>query len=150
MIIKQILVFGLPVIAGVALAIQPLLNARGAAPLGGPLWAAAASVLVGLIALCLTLAVTRAAVPDLARISEVPPFAWLAGLLGAFFVFVTIITVPQIGTASLVALVIAGQLIAALVLDHFGLLQERKPASPERLIGAVLLIVGMLLVVRRG
>ncbi|MEM1131829.1 MAG: DMT family transporter [Pseudomonadota bacterium] len=146
---KQAVFLILPILAGVGLALQPLLNTRVATPLGSPLWAAAISFVVGTLGLFLAILAARAAVPELGRFSDVPPVAWSAGLLGAFFVIVTILAVPQIGTASLIALVIAGQIIAAIALDHFGIMQVPKPASIERLLGGVILIIGAVLVVRQ-
>ncbi|MBC8155878.1 MAG: DMT family transporter, partial [Bacteroidetes bacterium] len=51
--------------------------------------------------------------------------------------------------ANLVSLSVAGQLMAALVMDHYGWLGfSLHPANGWRLLGAMLIMVGVLLVVR--
>jgi transporter family-2 protein len=72
------------------------------------------------------------------------------GFLGAFFVTMTIIVVPRLGTSSAMAAVITSQLITGLILDHFGFLGFRHiPFDAKRGIGMVLLLVGAGLVFRR-
>jgi transporter family-2 protein len=65
------------------------------------------------------------------------------------YVTTVIISVPKIGTANLVSLSVAGQLLAAVVLDHYGLLGfAHHAANGWRLIGLALIMGGVLLVVR--
>ncbi len=57
---------------------------------------------------------------------------------------------PRLGIASMLTLAIAGQMIAALIVDHYGALGlDRSPVTPGRIAGALLVIGGVLLV-RRG
>jgi bacterial/archaeal transporter family-2 protein len=57
---------------------------------------------------------------------------------------------PRIGALALVAFVLAGQLVMALLVDQFGILGfPRAPISATRLLGAALLVAGALLAVRR-
>jgi transporter family-2 protein len=72
------------------------------------------------------------------------------GLLGAFFVTLTIITVPRIGTVAVMAGVIAGQLATGVILDHYGMFGFKQvPMEPKRLLGIVLLSAGAALVLRK-
>jgi transporter family-2 protein len=71
-------------------------------------------------------------------------------LFGAVYVTVAILTVRTLGVSGLTAIVISGQLVAAVVIDRFGLLGiAKQPISVSRVVGLVLLIAGVLLVVRR-
>jgi transporter family-2 protein len=74
---------------------------------------------------------------------------WLGGLLGAFFVCASIVLTPRLGTATTVGLFLAGQVIASIIIDHFGLFGITvQPASLPRLLGALLIIVGVAVVQR--
>ena len=66
--------------------------------------------------------------------------AGLAALAGVVFA-------RSLGVATLFAAVIVGQLAAGLVIDHFGWFNVPvHKVSPERLLGAVLLVGGMALI----
>jgi transporter family-2 protein len=72
------------------------------------------------------------------------------GLLGAFFVTLTIVMVPRLGTAAVMAAVIAGQLTSGAILDHFGAFGLRQiPLTPVRALGVLLLSAGAALIIRR-
>lgn len=72
---------------------------------------------------------------------------WIGGCLGTIYVWSTIFATPKIGAALALALTIAGQMIAALFLDHFSVLGLTKyPATPERIAGVVLVVLGVSLV----
>jgi transporter family-2 protein len=139
----------LAVIAGILVSIQAPTNAILAKASGSPVVAAFISFLVGTVALGAMVAASsgRLLAPEL---RGVPWYAWVGGLYGAFFVVIAAFAAPRIGVGSLVTAAIAGQLLAALVLDHFGLLGlPRQLVTLERVAGVVLVLVGAALV-RRG
>ena len=71
------------------------------------------------------------------------------GLMGAVYMITVIVSVQKIGTANLVSLSVAGQLTAAIVLDHYGLLNFAvHPANGWRMLGVGLIVAGVLLVVK--
>lgn len=91
----------------------------------------------------------RVPLPALDTIRQVSWWKWTGGIIGAIYVTTVIISVPRIGTANLVSLSVAGQLLAAVVLDHYGLLGfAQHPANAWRLLGLALIVGGVLLVVR--
>lgn len=131
---------------GALLPLQALINARLGQLTLGPLFASLASFAVGTLALLLLwLASPR---PAGASWTLPPWWAWTGGLVGAAFVFAATVLVPRLGAASLICLVVAGQLAGSLVLDHFGVLHARQPIDVLKLLGMVLVAAGMLLVVR--
>src|SRR5215469_2730639 len=76
-------------------------------------------------------------------------WTWLGGLLGAYYVIWTVIAGPRLGAATLLALVVLGQLSCSLLVDHFGWLGfPLHPLSVTRLAGAALLFGGVLLITR--
>jgi bacterial/archaeal transporter family-2 protein len=144
---SNLLMMALMVAGGVAVAMQPSINAR-LAEKTGYLQAATLSFAVGtLVLLVLSLASHQG---SLRRASEADWWQFSGGLFGAFFVTMTIIGVPRIGTTAVLALTIVSQLIAGMVLDHFGLFGMRGiPLDFKRALGVILLLAGVVLICRR-
>lgn len=135
--------------AGAAVAVQVGVNSRLGRELGHPVLAGLFSFLVGTAGLLVYLAVARPPLPGAAALGRIPPWAWTGGLLGAFYVVVAILAPPRLGIAVTLGLVVAGQMGMSLVLDHFGWLGvERQPFSLGRLLGAVLIAAGVVMVRR--
>lgn len=147
----QVVLYALAFAAGLVLTVQVGVNSTLRTSLGSPVMAALTSFVVGLVGLALFLVLTRASLPTKAALSAVPLWAWAGGLLGAFYVASTIIVGPRLGAAALLALSVLGQLLASLVVDHYGWLGfPQHSISIARLLGAVLLFAGVLLIVRVG
>jgi transporter family-2 protein len=137
----------LTALAGVGLAFQAIINARLSAALGNPIWATVVQVFVGLVLLFAVVAVARQPLPTLAGASRLPWWIWTGGMLGAAYVLTVIVSTRPLGVALMVASVIVGQTLAALLIDHygwFGLAVHRL--SPLRALGVVLLLAGVLLI----
>jgi len=135
-------------VGGGLIALQAPINAEVAARLGHPLSAATMSFCVGTIALIvLTLLFARSST-NLGALQSMPLYMLLGGgLLGAIYVTVTLMLAPKIGVAALMALGIAGQLTAGLLLDRFGMFDlVERGLTAGRLSGAVLVLVGALMV----
>jgi transporter family-2 protein len=114
---------------------------------GSPLIAAFISFLVGTVLLFAMTLVLRLPWPSLSALAQAPWWAWLGGLLGAILVFLAIVLAEQLGAAVMVALIITGQMIVSLLLDHYGLVgYTRNTLSPARIIGTVLLLSGVFLI----
>ena len=139
----------LAVIGGVLLAVQAPTNAILGKATGSPIVAAFISFLIGTLALGGAVAATSGKLfaPEL---KQVPWYAWLGGFYGAFFVAVMAFGAPRVGVAVLLTAGIAGQLAAALALDHYGLLGlSQHQVTPVRVAGVFLVLAGAVLV-RRG
>lgn len=136
-------------LVGAGLTVQVGMNATLRAVIGSPLLAAALNFVVGLVALVAVAAATGSRwTPGSA--SAVPAWAWLGGVLGALYVASTTVLGPRLGAAALLALLLAGQMAAALVVDHYGVIGfPHSPVTPVRVVGAVLLLAGVLLIMRR-
>ena len=66
---------------------------------------------------------------------------------GAFYVTMSIILTPQLGAAATIGFIIGGQMIASIILDHFGLLNlPTSPATLPKLGGATLVVIGAIIV----
>jgi bacterial/archaeal transporter family-2 protein len=76
-----------------------------------------------------------------------PWWGWLGGLVGATYVTSVFVLIPRIGVASTIALTVAGQQLASLLVDRYGLLRlPRRSISAVRLAGVVLLLAGVGLI----
>ena len=132
---------------GVAVALQPSINARLAEKTGF-LQAATISFAIG--TLCLLLISLSSGQGSFRRMGEADWWQLSGGLFGAFFVAMTVLGVPRIGTTAVLALTIASQLIAGILLDHFGVFGMRGIAIDfRRGAGVLLLLVGVVLICRR-
>lgn len=136
-------------VAGALITLQTGSNARLKEALGHPLPAIVISSLIGIVLLVAVIVVTRTPVPSLGRTAGAPWTAWLGGLLGAAYAVTVVVLAHQLGAATLTALVVTGQLICSVLLDHFGLLGfEQHAAGVGRLVGCALLLAGTALIWR--
>jgi bacterial/archaeal transporter family-2 protein len=84
------------------------------------------------------------------ELKGVPWYAWIGGIYGAFFVAIAAFAAPRVGVGVLLTAAIAGQLLAAVALDHYGFFGlERQPVNLARAAGIGLVLIGAVLV-RRG
>jgi len=144
-----LLLLPLALVAGMAAPTQFAINSQLRQVVGGPVLAGAISFLVGTIILILAAAIVSRSVPDLGSIMGAPWWMYLGGLLGAFYVCASIILTPRLGAATTIGLFLAGQVIASIAIDHFGLFGlPVQSASIPRLLGALLIIVGVSVVQR--
>ena len=108
-----------------------------------------ASVLTAAIA-TIVLLVARRSLAGFGDATDAPPWMWLGGLFGAFVVLTITVAAPRIGVASVVALLIAGQLAAGALIDRFGWFGvDKVPLGWQRLLGIGLLALGTALVLRK-
>ncbi|WP_312062219.1 DMT family transporter [Brevundimonas sp.] len=143
-----ILVFLTLLLAGAATALQGPTNAKLVTAVGSPLNAAFVSFAVGTVALGV-LALILQARPDVGAMKALPWWAWMGGLYGCAFVVSAAWGVPRLGVATTITVMIAGQLLLSLALDHFGALGvEKQPLSLGRIVGVALVIGGVVLVRR--
>lgn len=133
--------------AGFCVPVQAGINAHLNLWTRSPVIAAAISFAVGTLALAGYLLLTRTPLPASAQLATAPWWAWVGGFLGAYFVVSTVVLAPRIGATSMLALILAGQMLSSLALDHFGWLgYPVQPISLLRLMGVLLIGAGVYLV----
>lgn len=137
----------LGIIAGISVPTQAGINAQLGVWTKSPVIAATISFAVGTFTLVVYSFATRIPLPAVATIGSHPWWIWTGGALGAFFVTATIMLVPKLGATTMVATILAGQMLASLLLDHFGALgYPLHPVSLGRLAGVALVCVGVWLI----
>lgn len=133
---------------GLIVPLQAAVNNQLKITIGGStLMAALISFLCGTVTLVLVALTMREKWSGLSQIAQVPWWQLTGGVMGALFVFGTTLIAPRLGLAVMVALVIGGQVLSSILFDRIGLmgLPVRELSAP-RLMGALLTIVGVLLV----
>ncbi len=111
---------GVAVAVGALLPVQAGLNAQLRTGLGHPLMAALASFLVGTIGLIGVAMLVGARLPAMSGMAALPWWYWLGGLLGAAYITAAVVLAPKLGAATLIAAIVAGQMLASLLLDNQG------------------------------
>lgn len=133
--------------AGAVLPFQAASNSHAGRLLGHPLWGALVSLAVSSLVLLPALVVARAPAPNVVSASHGPWWLWIGGLLGAIYVGSAAAITPRLGAGGFLACVVAGQIIMAIVVDHFGWMGlAPKPVTMARFAGAVLILAGVALV----
>jgi len=134
-------------LAGALMPLQAGVNAQLARWVGNPVSASLVSFAVGTLALFAYSAATRPALPAAATVASAPWWVWAGGLFGAVFVTAAAAFAPRLGAATFISITIAGQMFVSILLDQFGLVGfAARPATPLRLVGALLLVAGVLLI----
>src|SRR6478735_2055361 len=133
--------------AGAMMPTQAATNNKMAGVVESPILAAFISFFVGTVALFVYMLLSGSPLGNLSSAKDAPAIAWIGGLLGAFFVTAAVMLVPRLGVAMTFSLIIAGQMIVTLVIDHFGLLGvPMKEVSLARIAGIVLIAGGVVLI----
>jgi bacterial/archaeal transporter family-2 protein len=139
----------LALLAGAMMPTQAATNNKMAAFVDSPILAALISFAVGTVALFLYAIASGTSLGNLGGVRNAPPIAWIGGFLGAFFVTAAVTLVPRLGVAMTFSLIIAGQMLVTIVIDHFGFLGvETRSVSWYRIAG-ILLITGGVVLIRR-
>jgi bacterial/archaeal transporter family-2 protein len=136
------------IVIGAGLPLQALVNARLGVLTAGSIFASSLSILVSLIVAVVFLIVQRPSLPPLDQVARLPLWMWVGGVVGGCYVIAATLGVPRVGAAGFVALIVLGQMIGSLILDHFGILHPAQPANATRVFGVLLVMAGMLLVLQ--
>jgi transporter family-2 protein len=139
--------FVLALAAGFCLPTQAGINARLNLWTQSPVLAAAISFAVGTLGLIIYALILRVPMPACSSMGDHPWWVWSGGLLGAFLVAATVVLAPKLSAGTMVALIVTGQMVTSIVLDHFGLVgYPEHPLNALRLAGVVLLVSGVALI----
>ena len=138
----------LAVTAGAFVPLQTGANAFLTKGLGNGMLSTFIVFVVAAVSSLIILAFQRPVVPSFHDMAETPLYAWLVGgVLGAAYIFILITTAPQLGMATVVGLVVLGQMLMAMLMDHYGWMGlSIHLFNWRRLAGAALMIVGLLII----
>ena len=140
----------LPFVIGVALTTQAGVNSQLRVAINNPWLAALISFVVGTVFLGIIIVATRQTIPTIAELGSIPMYKYTGGVLGAFIVTGVIFSVQKIGSANAFALLIGGQMLVALVFDHFGMFGlPQSPVNIVKILGVFLLVIGAYLIIKK-
>jgi transporter family-2 protein len=82
----------------------------------------------------------------LTKLKSVPVYLHVAGIISAFFIVGTTFLVPKIGARTFFILLVSGQILMAIAISHFGMLESpQDPVTMKKVAGAILVIAGAVL-----
>ncbi|MGH7976605.1 MAG: DMT family transporter [Limisphaerales bacterium] len=149
---NAILLFGLlALLAGALIPVQAAANAALSKSLQGNVAVSAVILFVvaGVIA-CAAVLLSGAKIPSLKQFAAAPTWSYIGGVIVAIYVLTITFLVPRIGVGPAISLIVTGQIMAALIIDQFGLLGALQfSLTTGRIIGAILMITGVFLTTRR-
>jgi bacterial/archaeal transporter family-2 protein len=100
--------------------------------------------LIGALFILLVYLLTGAKKPNF---GQVPYYLYLGGILGAIIVSGISKVAPIVGTSTTMVGVIVGQLIIAIILDHYGIFNKAIPFDLSRGVGIFFLLIGLKLII---
>lgn len=135
-------------ISGVLMAVQGSVNAVLSKVTG--LWETTFIVhVIGTVVLIGMLFIVKADWGNFAAWSQAPWYAYLGGIIGVFIIYLVAASIPRVGVANTTTAIIVGQVLAALVIDHFGGFGlERIPCGWNQVAGMALLAIGAKLLLK--
>lgn len=139
-----LVILALSLVCGMMIAAQAAMNTELARHLGSPAGAVLVSLATSAL-LMLPFAVAQGGRLRLDALDAVPWWAWIGGAAGAAFLTAGLLFSPRIGVALFLATAIAGQLLAAALIDHYGLLgMGTRAIDLPRVAGLLLVFAGVL------
>lgn len=136
-------------VAGAFITVQAGSNSQLKKSLGVPMPALLANYLLGVSCVAMYMLLKREPVPAMGRAGEAPWWSWTGGMFGAIYGVAAVLLASQMGAATLTAVVVTGQLICSVMLDHFGWVGfEVHPASVWRIVGCGLMVLGLVLIAK--
>ncbi|WP_371369634.1 hypothetical protein SRRS_27200 [Sporomusa rhizae] len=80
---------------------------------------------------------------------DAPWYSWLGGFIGVAIIYLVAASIPGVGVANATTAIIVGQVLTAIIIDHFGGFGlERMSCSPQQIFGLVLLAIGAKLLLK--
>ena len=145
--VETLLMIMVALLVGAGFPVQAGVNATISIYQQHPLLAALTNTTVASLALLSIIVLMRIPAPPMTKLQAAPWWAWTGGILGAFFVLSSLVLAPRLGATAFVATTIVGTVAASLIIDHYGLLAYRvQPVTALRLLGAFLVVAGMMMV----
>jgi bacterial/archaeal transporter family-2 protein len=141
-----VLLGALAVIVGALIPVQAATNAAMSRAIGSVAITSLALFAIGFVVVAAWTTVIRVPLPSLETLRLVPAYGWCGGFIVASYVIAITFLAPRLGVGNAIRLVVTGQIVAAVVIDHvgaFGAVVQRLTVG--RAIGVLLMIVGVIL-----
>src|ERR1700749_1685975 len=141
---SNLIYFLLALITGALIPIQAATNAAFSKSIGSPYITGFMVFVVGLLGMTVFVLLARVTMPTLQQLTAAPAYGYLGGLIVATYVVMITILAPRIGVGSAIGFIVTGQIICAVIIDHFGLFNVAVRAiDATRFIGVLLISAGV-------
>ncbi|MAM11451.1 MAG: hypothetical protein CML23_13500 [Rhizobiaceae bacterium] len=133
------------IITGAVVPFQAGANAALGRTLGHPLWGTLISLCVSFACIVPVILLVKVQAPTLTSLAQAPRWIWIGGVVGVVYITGALMLAPKLGAAGFIMAVIAGQMLASMVIDQWGLVVlPQKPVSWSRLAGLGLIVLGLI------
>ena len=138
----------LALVSGVLMAVQGSVNTALSKVVG--LWEATFVVhAVGTLVLLVVLFVLKMGRGDFGGLSQAPWYSYLGGVISVFIIYLVAASIPRVGVANATTAIIVGQVLTAVIIDHFGGFGLQKiPCGWNQVAGLALLAIGARLLLK--
>ena len=144
---QSIIFIALALLAGAMIPFQSAMNAQLGKSLQSPYYSSLTVFIVAAIGISLYIIASRFTIPSTTQFTTAPKWSYLGGVLGGTYILLIVIAAPKLGIGNVTVMVLLGQVLAAIIIDQFGLLGAVKNIlNWQRLIGVALLISGVYLI----
>ena len=137
-------------LTGTLIPIQASTNASFSKSIGNPIVTALMVFIVGLIGMLIFVLTSGVPWPTRTQLLSAPAHSYLGGIIVATYVLMITLLVPRIGVGTSIALIVTGQIVASVIIDHFGFFGVHVfQINISRVTGLCLLIAGVYLTMRK-
>lgn len=137
----------LALLAGVMIPFQSAMNAQLGKALQSPYYSSLVVFIVAALGISIYILASRFVLPTTTQFTSAPKWSYLGGVLGGTYILLIVITAPKLGIGNVTVMVLLGQVLAAVIIDQFGLLGATiHHINWQRLVGVALLIIGVYLI----
>lgn len=141
-----LLLSALALLVGALIPIQAATNAALSKAIGSVFYASLVLFAVGFVVVASFLAIKRLAPPSSAAFHAAPAYGYLGGFVVATYVLAITYLAPRIGVGNAICFIVTGQIVSAVVIDHFGLFGAGlQPVTWQRAVGVLLMVLGLFL-----
>jgi transporter family-2 protein len=133
-------------IVGTLIPLQAAANAGASKYLGDVSYAVLLSFIVGTILISLYILFMKPNIANGALTLAFPKYILLGGCISAIYTIAITYLSPKLGVGNTLYIILVGQMLMALVVDHFGILGAMKhELTLSRVSGVVLILMGLYL-----
>ena len=86
---------------------------------------------------------------SITALPSAPWYAYFGGVVGIFIIYLVAASIPAVGVANATTAIIVGQVLTAVIIDHFGAFGlDRIPFGINQLLGLIMLAIGAKLLLK--
>jgi transporter family-2 protein len=146
----DLIYFLLALVTGALIPVQAATNTLFSKSVGNPIITGLMVFTVGFLAMLLFVLISKTPFPTIQHLKAAPFSGYMGGLIIATYVIMITYVAPRIGVGPAIGLIVTGQIICAVMIDHFGWFSVNvRTIDLPRLTGVMLMIAGVVLIMRK-